>query len=235
MTVKVSEERFKKGESMGLFEALALAQGEFDQVVFDKRSHYGGYATVSAIRKATQPSLSKFGLAVIQPWEGQANGDIIIQTRILHKSGEQIVSSSLIVKGNKNDQQLGSSITYTRRYQLASILGIYAEEDDDAEESKKEHDLRMLDEEKARIKSKQAEKQPITLLPTLGELNKPKFMDDRKLGEIQFFLDYLPKETLEKLLIQAKISSLSDLNELQYKAAIIALSKELENLTVCKK
>jgi hypothetical protein len=50
----------------------------------------------------------------------------------MHSSGEWI-SCEASVKNPPNIQQMGSNITYLRRYVLASVIGIVGDEDDDAE------------------------------------------------------------------------------------------------------
>lgn len=118
-----------------IYSALVRAQASFEPVIYDKvNPHFKNkFASLAAIRKATQKALSENGIAVIQPWTHADNGDIIIHTKIIHESGECIDSSCVLTRQDKTDQQVGSSITYNRRYQMASILGVSGEEDDDAE------------------------------------------------------------------------------------------------------
>lgn len=122
-------------EQAKIYAALVKAQIEFEPVLFDSvNPHFKSkFASYASIRKATFPHLNKHGIAVSQPWEHVpgSSGDIILFTKLIHESGECIISSCLIAKGTKTDQQIGGSLTYQRRYQLASILGISAEEDDD--------------------------------------------------------------------------------------------------------
>lgn len=120
-----------------LYSALVKAQSDFEVVEFDMvNSHFKNrYASLASIRNATHEALAKNGLGFIQPWDHKENGDIVLYTKLIHESGEELVSSVLIPRGSKNDQQIGSSLTYHRRYQLASMLGVSPEDDDDAEVS----------------------------------------------------------------------------------------------------
>ena len=62
----------------------------------------------------------------------------ILETRLLHKSGFDIVAQTLLpCKDNNDPQKYGAAITYMRRYSLTAILGL-EEEDDDAAEASKE-------------------------------------------------------------------------------------------------
>jgi hypothetical protein len=55
---------------------------------------------------------------------------VLIDTHLLHVSGE-FISGQLKMKPVKNDPQgIGSCITYARRYALAAMVGIYQTDDD---------------------------------------------------------------------------------------------------------
>jgi hypothetical protein len=216
MTLKVSKEEFKVNGIMGIYEALALAQAEFESIDLDGTNPFykSRYATIPSIRRAIQPALTKYGLAIIQPWDNLPNGDIVMHTMILHKSGEKIDSTCTIVRGNKNDQDFGKSITYMRRYQLCSVLGVAADKDEDDGEGERKADVdKKLEAEKER-------------------LEKRGFMDKKKVGELEFRLGYLPKEMLPKMLEIAQVKSLWDFSEAMYESAIKTLDKQIESLKV---
>lgn len=78
------------------------------------------------------PYLNKHGMSVLQILKSQPEGDMVVITRLAHISGEFIESDFLVMRAGKNDQQLGSSITYARRFAYAAILCLSAcEEEDD--------------------------------------------------------------------------------------------------------
>lgn len=89
------------------------------------------YITLDGILETTRPILAKNGLAVMQ----EATGDgefIFVKTKLIHESGEMIETEILKMKPQKNDpQQMGSCITYAKRYQLGALLGICESVDDD--------------------------------------------------------------------------------------------------------
>lgn len=85
------------------------------------------YSTLLNIVETTRPILHANGLSVTQ----LPNIDGSVTTILLHKSG-QFLSSTLHIKGGNTPQEMGSIITYTKRYALASMLGLVSEEDDDA-------------------------------------------------------------------------------------------------------
>lgn len=121
-------------ENAKIYEALVKAQMEFEPVNFDKvNPHFKSkYATLNAMQKATMPYLNKHGMSVLQILKSHGDGDMVVITRLAHISGEFIESEFLVVRAGKNDQQLGSSITYARRFAYAAILCLSAcEEEDD--------------------------------------------------------------------------------------------------------
>ena len=78
--------------------------------------------------------LAKNGLSVSQLTTG-SGGEIGVTTILMHTSGEWLSSTSSLPigeeKGKSQAMVAGSIISYLRRYSLASILGMYAEEDTD--------------------------------------------------------------------------------------------------------
>lgn len=88
------------------------------------------YLTLSGILDAVRQPLASNGLAVIQSMRVQDATTILI-TKLLHESGEELVSEMPITILS-DAQKLGSLITYYKRYQLQAMLGIStADEDDD--------------------------------------------------------------------------------------------------------
>lgn len=127
----------QKSESIKeLASALTKAQGEMPAVKFNSTNPFlkNKYADLGAIIAAAKPVLAKHGLAVSQ-LSTSDDDRIGVETVLMHQSGEFIASSlSMEIadeKGKSSAQVAGSIITYLRRYALASILGMYADEDGD--------------------------------------------------------------------------------------------------------
>lgn len=122
-----------------LAEALAKAQGKFENPVRNRRVHVvtksgSGYdfhyATLDRILEQVRPILSENGLAVIQAAETK-EGRVIVTSRLAHSSDEWIESELSLKPEDDDPQKCGSAITYGKRYLLTSMLGIAADEDDD--------------------------------------------------------------------------------------------------------
>lgn len=130
-----------KSESIkNLAGALAKAQAEMPVVRMDAKNPFlkYKYATLGAVINACRPILAKYEFSVIQLPVNE--GDRIgVDTMLLHSSGEWIADSVFIPideqKGLSVAQTVGVAITYVRRYGLAALLGLYADEDTDASEN----------------------------------------------------------------------------------------------------
>jgi len=125
-----------------LAEALAAAQGKFPKIernsevtVKTKKgySYAFKYATLDHIREKVTPALAANGLALIQRLAPDADGATRLRTMLAHKTGEWIESVAPLVKGDESGPKaFGSALTYMRRYAVCALLGIVADEDDDA-------------------------------------------------------------------------------------------------------
>lgn len=80
--------------------------------------------------------------ALLQPIS-QFEGTPCIENILIHESGEEIRSGQypLLINGLKM-QDMGSVITYTRRYSLSSFLGISTDDDNDANTDDKAEDIK---------------------------------------------------------------------------------------------
>lgn len=120
-------------------EALAKAQAEFPKLPKDKVAKIdtkaGGqysyrYADLASILEAIREPMAKHKLAIVQPVES-GQGSVRVTTVILHGSGEYL-GCEVTIAYQGDVKALGSAITYARRYGLTSMLGLAADEDDDA-------------------------------------------------------------------------------------------------------
>ena len=121
-----------------LFEALAKAQAEFGTVSATSRVTFKNvdfkFAPLSEILGAVRPALNKYGLTLTQQTKhipfGNANG-IRVVTTLLHESGVSYDIESVPVFYNVNDiKNLGAQVTYLRRYEVKTLLGIEADSEE---------------------------------------------------------------------------------------------------------
>lgn len=129
--------------------ALAKAQGAFEKVEKNRTATVpmksGGkysykYADLADVMAACRKALLENSLALVQGIEFDdvsRRGELV--TTLWHESGEYLVSRIPLVEAQgSGPQALGSTLTYLRRYGACALLGIVAEEDDDAELAEKE-------------------------------------------------------------------------------------------------
>lgn len=116
--------------------ALAKAQGEFNAVVKGSENpHFKSkYADLAAIVDAVRPALAKNGIALSQVVTGYNHGKVFLVTRIAHQ-GEWMASECQMPARGDTAQSVGSAITYAKRYALAAILCVAAEDDDDGNDA----------------------------------------------------------------------------------------------------
>lgn len=117
--------------------ALAKFQGSLEQPSLNSevkvRTKTGGeykfkYADLSECKRAAKQPLADNELSVCQLIED----DYSIRTILLHSSGQWISSKVRMPSNTADAQSIGSAITYAKRYAFCAILGIVADDDEDA-------------------------------------------------------------------------------------------------------
>lgn len=127
----------EKALAMGpskLAAALARAQGEMQNAVFNRLNpHFKSrYADLAAIRDATIPALSKYGLSISHRFVLRENNFVLV-AELCHSDGEIKTSEYPLPNAPDKPQVMGSAITYAKRYTWSALCGIAADDDDDAE------------------------------------------------------------------------------------------------------
>ena len=103
------------------------AQREFPTIRKDAQNPFfkSNYATFDAIVSTVRPILAKHGLAFTQ-----TIADGTLQTTIHHASGESLTSAIPFTATAAKPQDLGSAISYAKRYGLQMALGLSLADDD---------------------------------------------------------------------------------------------------------
>jgi hypothetical protein len=116
--------------------ALAGFQGEMPTVAkahtatvkSDKGSYSYTYAGLADVSEAAMPLLARHGLSFTTlPGHGVLTG------MLLHSSGQSLTASLPIANGTP--QQVGSALTYMRRYLLGCMTGLVTDDDDDGRQA----------------------------------------------------------------------------------------------------
>lgn len=119
-----------------LAKALSAAQGEFPKVEKNRTANAGSYSykycDLTDIIEVIKPILAKNGLSFVQPYQILPTGQQVLETQLIHSSGEKITSQMLMPDPSKvKPQDFGGVSTYFKRYALTAILGISSDEDTD--------------------------------------------------------------------------------------------------------
>lgn len=129
MTAKTTEPGSTYGKKT-LVEALIEFQKDLPAVGLDSTNpaFKSKYASLGAVTKAVMPKLTEHGFA-FSVGSFVDNGVLVVDAHLIHESGE---SRSLQFPITETlPQKVGSAITYARRYALAALTGVVADEDDD--------------------------------------------------------------------------------------------------------
>lgn len=115
----------------GLVAALARAQATMPTIPKSHTNpHFGSkYADIADVLAVVRPALAAHGIAIVQPVEIDDTGHAYLVTRLLH--GTEQLESRVPLQIDQKAQDLGSRLTYLRRYTLAALVGVAAEDDDD--------------------------------------------------------------------------------------------------------
>jgi len=123
-----------------VIKALLKVQGEIRNPENTARNPIfrSKYAALPDILNMVRPILNQHDLILVQD-TGSSEKGVFVKTILMHKSGEMLQTSELYLRPVNNKQNpventpqpSGSAITYARRYQLTSLLGISGEDDND--------------------------------------------------------------------------------------------------------
>jgi hypothetical protein len=97
-----------------------------------KKAPYSySYVTLANLSDAILPLLAENGLSFVAMPGAGADGKMCIRYHLLHESGESL-TGEFPISGEGGIQMIGGRITYARRYCLAAIVGVAADEDDES-------------------------------------------------------------------------------------------------------
>lgn len=131
-------------DTADLVAALVAAQSEFPAVEKTGENKFGKYwyLTYSGICEALRGPLNKHGLSLPQVCLTRIGGEWIAVGTLRHKTGQYVTSLCPLYLGvdkagqpRLDMQSLGSAYTYAKKYLLLGLVGGWAEEDDDGQQT----------------------------------------------------------------------------------------------------
>lgn len=119
--------------------ALCKAQMDIQGAKEDSANPFfkSKYADLYQVWQSCKDQLNKNGLCITQTLDYSEEKAFLV-TSLLHTSGQWIKSRLPLPQVKPGAQEMGSCITYCRRYALSAIVGI-CPYDDDGEKAQKEH------------------------------------------------------------------------------------------------
>lgn len=96
-----------------------------------KPAYSYSYVTLANLSDAILPLLAEHGLAFVGLPGAGSDGKMCLRYLLLHESGESL-PGEFPISGEGGIQMIGGRITYARRYCLAAIVGVAADEDDES-------------------------------------------------------------------------------------------------------
>jgi hypothetical protein len=127
---------------MSIYKKIFEAKKEIGKVSKDSTNPFfkSKYFDINQLLEHVEPILQKHGLLCLQPII-----DGVVTSEIIDIESSEKVTSGIALTNITDPQKRGSEITYYRRYTLASLLGMQAEDDDANKASKKPTPKKQID------------------------------------------------------------------------------------------
>lgn len=114
-----------------LYQKLLAVQKEVKAIEkTEQNPHFKNfYFDINTLLSELKPVLSKHGLIVLQP-VAVIEGINTLQTHVIDAESAESLTSSMSLPNTEKAQELGSALTYYRRYALTSMFALEGEDDD---------------------------------------------------------------------------------------------------------
>jgi hypothetical protein len=185
-------------EHTGLLEALAAVQAAAPKVTKGEtaliptksgKSYKYSYADLASILAAVRPLLTEAGL-VWSTFPTSLNGQPALRHRLSHVQSNEMEEDvvPLMVSHEAGPQDLGSAITYMRRYALVAVLDLVVDDDDGGK----------AQEASRRSRGRQ---EPFSAVPE----EEPELVDLEQIHELQQIAKELPSDDIKLVLTSCGI------------------------------
>jgi hypothetical protein len=194
-----------------IYSSIISAQAELTNPVKDTKGHNYKYAGLDQVITLLREVLPKHGLWFEQNLQDTPDRDnhITVETFIIHKSGQRTQPSYFTMpveeaRGMNSNQAHGCSITYAKRYALATVFALASEEDTDGV-IKNSANAKAIEKPK-----KKPAVSPYSNEATLVDQCEAKLID-LKLEDWATAISYIPKDSKEernKKFLRTKVETL---------------------------
>lgn len=121
-----------------LSEALSALQAHLPRVAKTADAQYGKYADLTMVSEALLPVLSSLGLSFTARPTKHPDFGFVLTYDLHHISGDSL-GGYYPLPDSGSPQQIGSAITYARRYALCAVTGLAPGGDDDDAQAAEQH------------------------------------------------------------------------------------------------
>jgi hypothetical protein len=220
-------------ETGGIVAALVAFQAALPAIGKTSTAQYGKYADLADVSGIVLPRLAAVGLCYTAHLHRDADEGLYLQAELRHTSGEKQVSNWPISLGGP--QQMGSQVTYARRYMLLALTGVHpAGEDDDAQDAQKAHEKLAKDTTRTAQRATRSKgKQPDDEWTDPAPAPRPKATDPRSaeqstaiftlLGQLGVAQPDQGRELIRRLAGREVLESSKDLTRAEASVVIDAL------------
>jgi len=204
--------------------ALAVAQAGYTPLkasqTADAEKYSYNYADLAGVLDVVRPALAAQGIAILQGVSMQRPAGtsgllVIVETRLVHQSGEWIATTLKLPSGEIAPQKVGSLVTYLRRYGLLAMAGVASEDDD----GKQAQDAAAP---KPQRPAPAPKKEPATAKPVTKPVAKPELVGPTP-GEQRVIKDPPEGITAKDRGLLFKVAKTNGYTEAQVKQLIFAL------------
>jgi len=112
-------------------EKIAAVQKGMGALKKDTEAYNYKYVTLDQIQEKMNPLLEKNGLLLTQPMS-VSEGRTVLFTRLQTIDDDELIEACMLLPDSIKPQDLGSAISYFRRYSLLSLFNLVTEDDDGA-------------------------------------------------------------------------------------------------------
>lgn len=179
--------------------AMVKVQTEIKAVPRDSSNPFfkSKYAGLEAVLETLFAITPKHGLSIIQTVQLDERGAPMLETLLLHTSGQWKCGFQPLKPVKDDPQGMGSAITYARRYGAAAICGL-AQEDDDGN---------------AASNTKKPEKEPVNLKLTALQVQEVKFAQHNRTREELLLLLTLARPGIAPITTSSDVKVISFLDK----------------------
>lgn len=214
-----------KSEDIGeLAKALSALQGDVRDAFKGSSGRGHSYADLQTVLEIARPLMKKHELSISQLPESTDASGIHLNNILMHSSGQWLSSTMFmpLVKITSREgkevinvaQQIGSAISYARRYCLTALLGYTQTSDDDNAES-------YTQEIQPKLPQYKKPNQPVE-----QKTNPDWALSEALLNELKELITKA-KYTEARVCERFSIDSITKLNELQYNTTVRVCNKAI--------